>query len=126
MQTHSREARELRWRRPVGPGITARMAKIERGARDRADLDAELLEAALEREDLSFDVRERFESMAAELARRGPLSEKQRAWVTAATQGGRYEAPVEYENLVSSGRVPRGREVASMVRGRALKPPGRG
>lgn len=93
--------------------------------RDLVDRDAELLEAALD-QDLTPDAREAFERMRVELARRGPLTPKQRAWASAASRGEHYEPELEYENLVSSGHVPRGREVALMVRDKPLRPPGRG
>ena len=56
-----------------------------------------------------------------------PLSDKQRAWALAASKGERYEAEEEYLNLVSEGRVPKGKPVALLVDQfpKPLKPPGR-
>jgi hypothetical protein len=86
------------------------------------DQDVELLECVLEREDLSPSARAAFEEMAA-LGK--DLTAKQRGWAQAALRGDRYEAEPEYENLVSSGRCPRGREVELMVKDKPLKPPSR-
>jgi hypothetical protein len=47
------------------------------------------------------------------------LTEKQRAWVTAVHQ----RIIPQYDNLVSSGLAPRGKEVASMVGALPKKPP---
>jgi hypothetical protein len=47
------------------------------------------------------------------------LTEKQRAWAKSALE----RFVPTYENLVSSGKVPRGREVELMVRDKPLRPP---
>jgi hypothetical protein len=49
------------------------------------------------------------------------LTEKQRAWAKKTLD--RYQP--EYENLVSEGKVPRGKEVESMVGSLPKKPPQR-
>jgi hypothetical protein len=50
------------------------------------------------------------------------LSERQREWAQRVA-----DIPGEYKNLVSSGQVPRGREVPTpaVLQNRPLKPPGR-
>lgn len=60
-------------------------------------------------------------------AGRCKLTPKQRAWAEGVIAGKFVEAEPEYENLVSSGRVPRGREVEAppVLRNLPLKPPGR-
>jgi hypothetical protein len=83
---------------------------------------AELLEAVLERDDLSDYARSAFEDMQRQ---ERSLSPKQRAWAEAALKGERYEPEPEYENMVSRGLVPRGKEVEILVKDRPLKPPGR-
>jgi hypothetical protein len=94
--------------------------------REQAEKDAELIDAVLERDDLSDAARTAFEDMLGKLAGRGyALSAKQRAWVLCAARGERYEPAEEYENAFSAGRVPRGREVELLVRDKPLKPPGR-
>ncbi len=92
-----------------------------------ADADAILLHRALDEVELPDAVREAFEDMLSKIERRGPLSSRQRAWVKATLAGEKYDAPPEYENLVSSGRVPRGREVPEpeALKHRPLKPPQR-
>lgn len=59
------------------------------------------------------------------LERDRPLSEKQRAWVRNVYEQ-LFDVP-HYENLVSSGRVPRGREVPLPpgLQNLPKKPPGR-
>jgi hypothetical protein len=90
---------------------------------DPSHLDAaELLEAVLERDDLSDYARNAFEDMQRQAR---SLSPKQRAWAEAAFKGERYEPESEYENMVSRGLVERGKEVELMVKARPLKPPGR-
>jgi len=106
--------------------MSAKQQAEARGrVRDQVSRDAELVGAVLEREDLEPDARERFTDMLVFLERHGPLSPKQREWATAVLEGRRYEAPVEYANLISSGRAPRGREVAMLVKDHPLKPPRR-
>jgi len=92
--------------------------------------DRELLEAVLERPDLDQGAREAFEAMLQRFAvppatNSAKLTAKQRAWAQAALRGDRYQAEPEYENLVSSGKAPRGREVELMVKDKPLKPPRR-
>ena len=53
------------------------------------------------------------------------LSPKQRAFAEATLAGDKYERPETYDNLVSNGTVPRGREVELLVKDRPLAPPGR-
>jgi hypothetical protein len=50
------------------------------------------------------------------------LTKKQRDWVTSML-----DEPGEYENLISSGKAPRGREVPTpaVLQTRPLRPPGR-
>jgi hypothetical protein len=85
------------------------------------DDDLALLKEAIElaREDR----KEVFEDMLAKLetGERHVLSEKQRKWAMEVVG-----KPV-YENLVSSGKVPRGREVQTpaVLQNRPLRPPGR-
>jgi hypothetical protein len=69
---------------------------------------------------ISDGQREAFRDMFSELKRtERPLSFKQREWVS-----GVHERFVpKYENLVSNGKVPRGREVELLVRDRPLRPP---
>jgi hypothetical protein len=52
-----------------------------------------------------------------------PLSDKQRSWLTDTYE--RVVGAPRYENLVSSGKVPRGREVTVNVGPKVLRPPGR-
>jgi DNA topoisomerase IB len=85
--------------------------------------DAELLEAALASDDISDEAREAFEDMQAKCR---PLSPKQRAWLEAAIEGHRYEAPDE-EPPKPASAYPRGKEVElpPVLRNLPLKPPGR-
>jgi len=53
----------------------------------------------------------------------GELTDKQRSW--AREVGERVGAVIEYENLMSTGRAPRGREVELMVKDKPLRPPQR-
>jgi hypothetical protein len=75
--------------------------------------------------ELRADERDAFEDMADALARaeRATLSEKQRAWALAV----RARFVPDYENLVSSGKAPRGREVPTpaVLQRLPLRPPGR-
>jgi hypothetical protein len=93
---------------------------------DASEKDAELLEAALERDDLSPSARAAFDDMLAKLTPRG-LSPDQREWALAASRGERYAPKEKYLNLYSSGQVPRGREVPTpeVLKRLPLKPPGR-
>jgi len=65
--------------------------------------DADLLRRAIAGK-LSDEQREAFEDMLEKMGDRG-LTEKQRSWVK-----GVLDEP-EYENLVSSGKVPRGKDI---------------
>jgi hypothetical protein len=92
--------------------------------------DQELLEAVLEKEDLDDRAHLAFEEMYRKTASGlwvGALTKKQRAWAEAVLEGRRYEPTPEYENLVSSGKVPRGNEVPTPLALQNLpkKPPGR-
>ena len=89
--------------------------------------DAALLTKLLSEhdEELSENEREAFSDMADRLVENlhWKLLKKQREWAERV-----YERLVpQYENLVSSGSVPRGREVPDppALRHRPLKPPGR-
>lgn len=84
--------------------------------------DSALLTAVLALDDLDDARRAAFEDMQ---TRARPLTPKQRAWAEATLAGVRYEPPVEYENLVSSGKVPRGREVTVNVGALPKRPPGK-
>lgn len=76
--------------------------------------DHELLAAVLEKDGLSDDRRIIFEDMLEKMQRYGrPLTSKQRDFAKAALEGEKYEPEPEYQNLVSSGRVPVGRPVAT-------------
>jgi len=88
--------------------------------------DLALLAAVLERDDLSDAARAAFEDMQHKLDR-WPLTKKQRQWIEAALRGEKFEPEPEYENLVSSGRVPRGREVPTpaILQNLPKKPPPR-
>jgi hypothetical protein len=57
------------------------------------------------------------------LERQRPLSEKQRTWLRGVHE--KITGTPHYENMVSAGTVPRGREVASMVGALPKKPPQR-
>lgn len=74
----------------------------------RAQEDVELLRTVLANR-LEDEQHEAFSSMLEELVegRRERLSGKQRSWVRDVLE----EHIPQYENLVSSGKVPRGREV---------------
>jgi hypothetical protein len=81
---------------------------------EHASPDHALLAAVLERDGLSDDRRAIFEDMLQKLQTYGrPLTKKQRDFAKAALEGEKYEPEPEYENLVSSGRVPIGRPVVT-------------
>lgn len=95
--------------------------------------DIKLLKRALKELDAESDDKrvvtaiEAFTDMLAQLrgAKGGgnrQLTKKQRAWVLRIL-----DEPEPYENLVSEGKVPRGREVPTppVLTHRPLKPPGR-
>lgn len=89
--------------------------------------DFEMLRALVEHDGLTDKEREAFESMKAR-SRDGrlPLTSAQREWVKGAYK--KYELDAgEAQNLVSSGQVPRGKEVTFPFETmpRPLKPPGR-
>jgi hypothetical protein len=56
-------------------------------------------------------------------AGQGELTDKQRSRVREAAE--RVGATIEYENLISTGQVPRGREVEMLVKDKPLRPPTR-
>lgn len=86
--------------------------------------DLQLLRTVLASDKLSDDNREAFEDMLTRLdGQYLTLNEKQRAYVKGV--GERHELLIEYENGISSGKVPRGREVALMVKDKPLRPPTR-
>jgi hypothetical protein len=85
--------------------------------------DAELLEEVLDMDDLPEGAHDAFSDMQ---HKGRPLSANQRAWIEASLEGKPYEPPVEpYENLVSDGKVPRGKEVPTpeVLKRLPLKPP---
>lgn len=86
-------------------------------------IDEELLEVAIEKADEQEDERaaDAFRSMF----KMERLTPKQRAWAEAMVEGRRYDPAPEYENLISSGKAPRGREVELMVKDKPKFPPGR-
>ena len=86
----------------------------------REENDRELLEKILA-EEIKEDEREAFADMLSTIVS-GEFkffSKRQRAW---AEQVIDWYSP-SYENLVSTGRVPRGREVEMMFKPGPLKPP---
>lgn len=87
-------------------------------------IDEELIAAALEVDGLSDGAREAFEDMR---AKGHDLKPNQRAWLQASLDGQNYEPPAEYENISSSGRMVRGREVPTpeVLRNLPKRPPGR-
>jgi hypothetical protein len=87
----------------------------------RQEEEAKLLEEVLALDSLSDANREAFEELRVRLEDGYLLTEKQKKWAL-----GLLDKPV-YENLVSSGKVPRGREVITpdVLRHLPLKPPGR-
>jgi hypothetical protein len=90
------------------------------------DFDKALIQAALARvvdTSSTFDTIADIERRTVRLGRL--LSDKQRAFVGALAHDETYEPDIAYENLVSTGQVPRGKEVASMVGKLPLRPPGR-
>lgn len=91
------------------------------------ETDGKLLRDAIAKPTLSEETREAFQDMLEKLdANHRELSEKQRAWVKSALGD---DLEPEYENLVSAGKVPRGKEVETIPALRRenlpLKPPGR-
>ncbi len=83
--------------------------------------DAELLREVLALDKLSDANREAFEDMLVQVEDGYSLSAKQKKWAL-----GLLDKPT-YENLISSGKAPRGREVPEpeVLKRRPLKPPGR-
>jgi len=86
--------------------------------------DLTMLQELLDEHDLSDGRREMLTSMQESLDRYHQLTEKQRKVV----QDIHDQLHPKYENLVSDGLVPRGREVLEpeALRHKPLKPPGRG
>lgn len=93
---------------------------------DHRERDLEMLNKLLDDDhinELSESEQEDFAGMRTALQQKRiwDLSPRQRSWVQ-----DRFEQLVpEYENLVSAGKVPRGREVELMVRDKPLRPPPR-
>ena len=91
-----------------------------------SEQDLELLDAAIDAAESSENTTavDAFENM---VKKDFPLSPKQRAWAQAVVAGERYVPEEEYQNLVSSGKVPRGREVATLpvLMNLPKRPPGR-
>lgn len=101
-------------------------AKAKAGFAER-DADIALLHTLLDDSELRPDEREAFSTMLDELV--GPqgfpcLTPSRRRWAREVAARVR---PGAYENLVSSGRVPRGREVPTpaVLQHLPKKPPGR-
>lgn len=91
--------------------------------------DRDLLIAVLET-DLDERTESVFDDMLCRLDRFcRPLTPRQRAWAAATLRGDRYVPEEEYENLVSSGKVKRGKEVPTIAlldpSNLPKKPPGR-
>lgn len=93
--------------RQIGAGMSDDVALLEKA-----------LSHALE-EDTHAAFVEMYETLVT--GARRALSTRQRAWVEGVLEA---HEPT-YENLVSAGKVPRGREVELMVRDKPLRPPGR-
>lgn len=94
---------------------------------EKKKTDFELLRALCDCDALSNKERDAFESMKARLKDgRQELSSAQRQWVEDAYKKHELDAE-ESQNLVSTGQVPRGREVKFPFETmpRPLKPPGR-
>lgn len=94
---------------------------------EKKKTDLELLKALVECDALSDKEREAFESMLGRSkGGRFELTSAQRQWVEDAYRKHDLDAG-EAQNLVSSGQVPRGREVTFPFESmpRPLKPPGR-
>lgn len=92
--------------------------------------DADLLHRAIEAIEASDAADMNDTAPFRQMIERGrALSPKQRAWAESVATGKHVEAEPEYENLVSRGLVPRGREVAPPTALRRenlpLKPPTR-
>lgn len=85
--------------------------------------DLELLQEALDRDDLNEDARSRFLDMVDKLDEH-PLSPKQRAWLEASVAGERYEPE---DAPVPASAFPRGKEVPAppVLQNLPLKPPTR-
>jgi len=94
-------------------GLVARGRELEERGEEDAYLQGHVLRAFSEMLDRM------------ETGRQTKLSDKQRAWVKSVYERV-FEQPV-YENLVSRGLVPRGREVATpeVLKNLPLKPPRR-
>jgi hypothetical protein len=91
----------------------------------RPDEDEELVEKALTA-DLAGWQLATVEDIVKKTVDRGyPMSPAQRSMIEAWVRGERYRADEKYENLVSSGRAPRGRPVELLVKDKPLRPPGR-
>ncbi len=94
---------------------------------ERKRTDFELLRALTECDALTDKEREAFGSMFSAVKAKRELTGAQRKWAEDAYK--KYELDAdEAQNLVSSGQVPRGREVKFPFETmpRPLKPPGRG
>lgn len=91
----------------------------------RLDNDTKLLDEVLGLDKLSAFQQATFDDIQAKTVDRGyPMTDKQRNYCLRML-GRDAECIEEYENLVSEGKAPRGREVASMVGHLPLRPPGR-
>lgn len=97
------------------------MKKVVRKDVKRREEEEKLLRDVLALDSLSDANREVFEDMLVNVEDGYRLSVKQTKWAK-----GLLDQP-DYENLVSSGKVPRGREVPTpaVLLHRPLKPPGR-
>ena len=87
---------------------------------DRALLERAIAAASEAERDAAADAFRRM------LGGRRALTPKQRAWAEGIAEGRFVEPEPQYENLVSSGRVPRGREVETpaVLRDLPKRPPG--
>jgi hypothetical protein len=90
---------------------------------DKRLADLAMLRAMLASEKLPPVEREAFGDMLERLEKYPTLTDRQRAYVR--DVGERLEILQEYENGISNGTVPRGREVELMVKDKPLRPPGR-
>jgi hypothetical protein len=86
--------------------------------------DRQLLIRALKSE-IHDGAKERIDDMLHKLDKfANPLTHEQRSFVRAMLNGERYEK-VSYENLWSSGKVPKGKDVTVQCGPKVLRPPGR-
>jgi hypothetical protein len=88
--------------------------------------DAELLQAVIDADHVADMHKERAEDMLFHLdGTNRPLTPAQRKYMESVLHGEKYERPVDYENLISSGKAPRGAEVELKVGPLPKRPPQR-